>query len=688
MDDSQVTVGDKEFGDIQITVEEADGTRNTVYVGADDSRQANSLDTEQELIKLSANWLVGDHVLTAGYERETLDIFNIFVQHSRGGEFDFFDSSVGNPAACDALSAAQRYADTLLDDTDPTKIGCGLSGIDRFELGRPSRMYYGSAGVTNNRFDAAAVFSNTQNTLYLQDEIFVDHLGLTLVAGLRYEWWESDDRPAFNQAVTNASNGIRNDGNLDGIDLLMPRFGFTWDLRDDLSLRGGIGKYSGGNPNVWISNAWSNDGITNVQPGGRSGWDAGEFFDETGTFSWTLLPGSADSVQLIGQERPYRDVPQLIYDFVGSTTVNDASVEGVNLIDPNFRQPAEWKFALGGTYDLPWFDMTLDFDYLYTRGEDMAYYADISQEIDGTTAAGSPIYDYFGAGEDNLMLTNSSQNPKSSMISFVLSKDFDWGLDMKFGYAYVDAEDVSPMVASTASSNFSGGALLDVNNPAAANSNWTVPQRLTLSLYYSKALFGDNLTRIMLQGYANEGQPQSYVMESDVLEGDGFNDRHLLYVPNGPSDPNVVFQPFVAQGDVDPITGNVATRNISAFDQDAFFAFIQREGLAPGFHERNSINARWSTTWNLSIRQDVPLPGDLRGIVYLKVKNLGNLLNDDWGRVTDAQYFPVRVVDASRIDSQGRFVYASFSDRSLERVYVGPSLWEARIGFDIRFGSD
>jgi hypothetical protein len=663
MDDSQITVGDKEFGDVQITIEEADGTRNTVYLGADDSRQANSLDTEQELLKLSANWLVGDHVLTAGYERETLDIFNIFVQHSRGGEYDFFDSSRFNPAACDALSAEQRYADSQLPNGDPNKIGCGLSGIDRFELGRPSRMYYGSAGGTNNRFDAAAVFANTLNTAYIQDEIFLDNYGLTLVAGLRYEWWESDDRPAFNQAVTDASNGIRNDGNLDGIDILLPRFGFTWDIKDDLTLRGGLGKYTGGNPTVWLSNAWSNDGITNVQPGGNSGWNSQ--LRPEGFSSWTLLPGQPDSIDLIGSARPYRDVPEAIYDYVGATTAADASVESVNLIDPNFKQPAEWKFALGGTWDMPWGGFTLDVDYLYMRGENMAYYKDISQEIVGTTSAGSPIYDYYGDGEDNLMLTNSGQNPKSSMISFVLSKEFEWGLDMQLGYAYTDAEDVSPMVASTASSNFTGGSLLDINNPLAANSNWTVPHRLTLNLYYAKALFGDNLTRISLQGYTWEGQPQSYVMESDNLEGDGFSDRHLLYVPTGPNDPNVVYGP--------------------GFDQAAFFDFVNRQGLAPGFHERNSINARWSTIWNLSIRQDVPLPGDLRGIVYFKVKNLGNLLNDDWGRVTDAQYFPRRVVDAD-VNDEGQFVYNSFSDQSLERVDVNGSLWELRLGFDIRFG--
>ena len=40
---------------------------------------------------------------------------------------------------------------------------------------------------------------------------------------------------------------------------------FNWGVNDTLTLRGGAGLFSGGNPNVWVSNAWSNDGITNVQ---------------------------------------------------------------------------------------------------------------------------------------------------------------------------------------------------------------------------------------------------------------------------------------------------------------------------------------------------------------------------------------------------------------------------------------
>jgi hypothetical protein len=148
----------------------------------DDSRQANALNTESEFFKITGEYLLGDNLLTFGYERETLNVFNQFVQHSNGGEYDFFDDSATNSAACQALTAQGRF-------DDPS---CGLSGIDKFELGRPSRIYYGSGGGTNNAADAAASFENSLNTVYLQDEIYVPSYNLTVVAGLRYDWFESD----------------------------------------------------------------------------------------------------------------------------------------------------------------------------------------------------------------------------------------------------------------------------------------------------------------------------------------------------------------------------------------------------------------------------------------------------------------------------------------------------------------
>ena len=643
MNDSQVTVGPKDFADMQISVGGRDGV---VYLGADDSRQANKLGTEVDYLKLAANYLAGDHVITAGYDREDLEIFNIFVQHSNGGEYDYFDDSTGNDPACAALSAQDRFDDVL-------GLGCEMSGIDRFELGRPSRVYYGSGGGTNVATDAAANFSNALNSLYIQDEIFIDDMDLTIVAGLRYEWFESSDAPKFNQAFADANGGLRNDANIDGVDLIMPRLGFTWGVRDDLTLRGGVGLYSGGNPNVWISNAWSNDGLSNAQ------FRANNFGG-----GFTVLPGMADSTPLSGAGLPGFDVPQSLVDSVLAVSPADANDSFLALIDPDYEQPSEWKFALGGTWDMPWADLTLDFDYLHTEGNDPAFYVDLSQTIIGTTSAGSPIYD-FTNGNDNHMLTNGSGSPTSDMVSFVLAKEFDFGLSAQIGYAWTEGEDIMPMTSSTAFSNYDNVATLDINNPGVANSNWVVPQRLTVNLFYAHTFFGDSETRISLQGAAHEGQPQSYVMNGGDLEGDGFFGRHLLYVPTGPADPNVVFDP--------------------GFDQAAFFDFVAANGLAPGFTKRNDISTAWSTLWNLSVRQDIPLGELMRGTLFFKVRNLGNLLNDDWGKVTDAQFFSPEVVDAD-VNAGGQFVFNEFSDRSLERVYIGPSLWEIRFGIDINFG--
>jgi len=244
-------------------------------------------------------------------------------------------------------------------------------------------------------------------------------------------------------------------------------------------------------------------------------------------------------------------------DWVAGRTAADGATGRLVLIDPNYEQPSEWKFAIGGTWDMPWADMTLDFDYLHTKGNDPAFYVDLSQSVVGTTTAGSPIYQYTN-GSDNFMLTNANGSPKSDMLSFVLNKEFDFGLSAQFGYAWTQGEDVAPMTSSVAGSNFDNVALSDINNPGVGNSNWVAPQRFTLRLFYTHTFFGDSPTSISLYGWAHEGQPQSYVMNgynsvtrSGTLEGDGFFGRHLLYVPTGPTDPNVIFDPGFDQGDLE-----------------------------------------------------------------------------------------------------------------------------------------
>ncbi|MFT4721211.1 MAG: hypothetical protein ACI9SB_002388 [Candidatus Azotimanducaceae bacterium] len=635
MQDSQVTKGPKDFGDFQI---EVDG--NTIYLGADDSRQANALNTESDYFRGVATYLLGDHIITAGIESEELTIFNQFVQHARGGEWDFFDDAVGNSAACGALDASGRFADA----------SCGLSGIDKFELGRPSRVYYGSGGGTNNPADAAAQFSTTQLSAYIQDEYYMSDYGVTIVGGLRYDVFQSDDRPNFNQAFTTANNGLRNDANIDGLSILMPRLGVTWEARDDLTVRGGIGLFSGGNPNVWISNAFSNDGLTNVQRRRDNFDSADSVFDGT-------LP-------VVTGANPGFNVPQELFDTVANTTAANASDSFLVILDPNYEQPSELKVALGATYDLPWGGITADADYLHSRTRDAALYTDLSQTQIGTTSAGQPIYDNTN-GRNNYMLTNTSVTAKTDVLSLVLKKEFDFGLDLLVGYSYTDAEDISPMTSSTAGSNFDNLATNDPQNPTAGPSNYFVPHRFTMRAVYGADLISDLRTSVALYGQASEGQPQSYVMGSQDLEGNGRFGRHLLYVPTGPADANVVFE--------------------DGFDQAAFAEFVNREGLGSGFVGRNAQHAKWSYRLDLRVDQELPtfIEGT-KGRVFFKMYNLTNFLNDDWGQANDAQFFSVQMVNSS-VNAQGQYVFERFNNRSIEDIIETRSLWEARVGVQFNF---
>jgi len=653
MDDSQVTVGPKDIGDHQINL---NGFDNIIYLGADDSRQANKLFTDSNLLKLSAQFLAGDHVITAGYETEELEVFNIFVQHSRGGEWDYRDSSFGNnDPNCDPLTAQQRFDNTAVADSDGD-LGndvCEPNGIDHFELGRPHRVYYGSGGGTNDPNDAAANFVNTQNAFYIQDEIYFAEQDFTLTAGLRYEWIDSSDSPRFNSTLSSAI-GVRNDAGLDGVDILMPRIGFTWGYRDDLTLRGGLGLYSGGNPNVWLGNAWSRDGITNVQE------------LEVYAHALSIFDGG---IPLVSGAPLGGAVPQELFDRVAAVSGDMGTDTFNNLIDPDYEAPQEWKLAVGGTWDMPWGGITADIDLMFTQLEKGAIYVDMSQEhLPGNdTLAGQPIYTAIpGAGEGNLMLTNAKADGKGTVFSAVFQKDFDWGLDLMLGYARTDVEDASPMTSFTGESSFENLATNDINNPRAATGNYNVKSRVTLLASFAREFWGDNTTRFTLAGYYGSGQPSTYTMFSEDTLQVGESFRHLLYVPDGASDPNVIFDP--------------------GFDQTAFFDWVSRQRLKGGkFVGRNSQESKVNSRIDLRIDQEIPLGmDDLKARAFVKIYNFTNMLNSDWGRVYDAEFFSQDVVDVS-LDPSGAYVFEAFNDKGLSDLQEFDSVWEMRLGLEINF---
>lgn len=613
LDNRQLSLGGTDFGEVQISTgndHDGDGnsSRATVYLGADDSRHANKLYYETFNLKLAGRLQLQDHQLLFGYEHDTFDVFNMFVQEAEG-EYRF-------------------------------------DSIEDFEQGIASRVIYESAAGTNNPEDAAAEFSYDINTVYLQDEYTFANVDLTLVGGLRYDWYTSGDKPTENPEIE-ALYGFSNQHNMDGQDLLQPRLGFNWNIDGNLEVHGGIGLYSGGNPNVWISNNYSNNGVTQLEVSDSSGTPLSDM-------EWT------------GSGQPIYGVPQQLYDAVANA---ESGAGGVNLLDPDFEIPSVWKYAVGGSYQFE-NGYLVSADWLYSDYQDAAIVRDISRVQVGTAIDGRSIYDSANGRDQDFMLTNvDGDSGYSNVLSLGLSKSFDFGLDVALGYAYTDAEDVNPMTSSVAYSNYTNIATADPEDPGVATSNYAIPHRFTLKLDYVREFFSGYETRFSLFGSANQGRPYSYTFDSGFMFGDstGWVSRHLLYVPSGADDPNVVFG--------------------EDFDTEAFFAWVDSEDLdRGGITERNELNSDWWTKFDFRIDQELPgFRPDDRARAYFVVANLGNLLNDDWGVMHQTGFPRYQAAVSASVDDQGRYVFEEFLDPAGQTRVSEPSFWHARLGISYQF---
>ncbi|MBA6390812.1 TonB-dependent receptor [Colwellia sp. BRX10-3] len=617
---------DSGFGEVQI--ERINGA--SIYLGPDDSRQSNALNWESESLKFSGSYYLDNHTISGGYEFENLNVFNLFMQHTVG-EYRF-------------------------------------NGLDDFESGMADDIYYNNSAGTNNPDDAAANFEYATHAAYIQDEYVFDDVDLTIVFGLRYDWYTSDDKPRYNEIFSERYD-MRNDHTLDGKSLIQPRFGFNWRVEDNLEVRGGFGLYSGGNPNVWLSNSYSNDGITNIDTYRRDF----QLLNPDGTPIDGLFSGAGNPIYNPLQEQ------------VDEVTANDPSLgnePSVNAIDADFDIPSEWKYNLGFTYTTE-SEYIIQGDILYSQKKDSAIINALSWDNAGRTetADGRAVYDYVVVGQrDNgsdikrnfrksdLILTNAKEDGKSTTISIAVKKEFDFGLDASFGYAYNKSEDVSPMTSAVSFSNFTGFATTDAQNPGLATSNYETPHRFTFNLRYATEFVDNYRTTFTLFGSRTQGRPMSYAFDGMTVGATEFSSRrHLLYVPTGIDDPNVNFA--------------------DDFNHDEFNQFIDAEGLKRGETvKRNSHNASWHT--RLDFKIDQQLPGFYEGhkaSAYLVIKNLANMLNDDWGVKKTGNFTAQNVVDAD-LNSDGTYDFNEFIPSNAEETtFLTQSLWEVRIGVKYKF---
>ncbi len=531
------SVGGTEFGEMQIRTPSG----VTVYLGSDDSRQSNVLNYDQLDLSFRANYDLNDHSLFFGVDRQSLEVFNLFVQH--------------------------------------TQTEIRFNSVENFRNGLADRIYYNNA-PSQNPNDAAADWGYAINSVYGQDEWQVND-NLSVIAGLRYDWYTTSDLPTENPDFV-ADYGFSNAQNLDGEGLIQPRLAFTWDASDELQVRGGVGRYSGGNPNVWLSNNYSANNIDQVGAlarAGRGGQPAAgiDLFAQTYSGAEDGVPNFAGYA-----------IPDVVYNAVA--TGNGDNNE-LNYLDPDFKIPSDWKYSIGANWT-PDFNTgegifggvwSFQGDLLWSKGKDTAIVKRGDLVQNGTQVVnGVTVPVYTSPLMDTFVLTNSSVGNESFVASLGVTRDWNNGFKATLGYAYSDAKDVSPMTSSVAFSNYNTRAFIDPQEEVLATSNYNIKHRFSGSLSYTKDFWKDYDTKIFAFFQHSSGRPYSLVDKN----------------PN---------------------------------DYYGFTPYLEGAILLPGEKRNGRTGPSW-TKVDLKISQELPgFRAEDRAQVFMVIDNLTNLINDSWG---------------------------------------------------------
>lgn len=611
-------------------------TTGGVYFGTESSRQLNQIVTKEKQGKLTADYVLGDHTITAGLEDISTKYDNAFVQYTNG--YYLFANpttwAAGTPPT--GYTLKQPYAGHTLDEA-----------------------------IARWKYDSYAA---------LIQDTWKPTTSLTLLAGLRYDYPYIGERPpylpSFGAAGFTTVEGtpvIRNNTTNSGNATLAPRFGFTYDFhtKRKTQLRGGFGLFQGKNPAVWISNAYSNAGsVYNYSPSGAA-------------LTATVFNPDPKTQTPAGSSNPAPDV---------------------NITDPNFKQPSVWKSNIAVDHELPWGDLTFTAEYYYHQTEEALNTQFLNYKVatDGSStapdgrirygtaativssssaASGSPGRRRVSNFADVFYITNTNKG-ESKGVTLEVRRPMKNGWSWSASWTNGRATEVSPMTSSVAASNYQNRAVFNPNEDVESTSNTSIKNNIIVTLTRQFKIIPKAPTTVSVVYQGRSGHPYSWVFYGDA-NGDGYTFNDLLYVPTGPTDPNVAWA--------------------NAAERDAFFTFVESSSLKnyKGTHPgRNSEVSPWLNTVDLNFSQEIPIFKRVRAELYGSILNFANLIDKDWGIQEELPFSYRRAVAGATYNAAGNggkgvWNY-TFTTTTLNGVPVTVndtpvSRWQAQVGMRIKF---
>lgn len=578
-------------------------------------------------------WEYGSHSLKLDAAWTHNDAVNVFVQNALGN----------------------YYFDSVAD----------------FQAGRAGSVALGGS-TTGDLDDIAASFKYDQYTFGLQDSWdATDRLNVTV--GTRVDMYGMSGRPPLNTNFL-ARYGFPNTYQFSGKVVPQPRLGLTWKATDEIELRGGIGLFAGGTPDVFLGNSFSVPGVFNnaitinrLAAGGCN------------------VPAALCSAALDGISNG--SFAGAVTDYLRTNTASIANAN-TNAMTGDYHPASTWKSSLSVDYrpETDWMGRGWNFgaDLYYGFTNWAPIYTDLRLARIGTMPDGRPRYASTVAGNANTDLLLSNTRKGHSLVAVArANKHFDLGLDLGVSYTFQDVTDVNPMNGTTASGSYGQTAVIDPNSAAYGTSIYEIRNSLKFNVDFDHAFFGDYKTRFSLFGEKRSGLPYSLTMNdpnfvnshSTVFGVAGTSNRFLLYVPN-----------------VSSISADSLVSYDSAATFAAFQAFVQNNGLKQGaIVKKNTMRSPSYFKIDLHVDQEIPAPLVPTGRfkLFADIENVLNLIDKDWGSLRQVSFpYLASVVNVACAATAGtnctQYRYSSFQNPVLTNQQRF-SLWGIRVGARFEF---
>lgn len=652
----------------------------SLFFGPDAPRQANKFNSHTLTLQGTANYTAGAHNVKLDVDHYNSKLYNLFVFPNAAGPQGFY------------------YFDSVADFSSQTA----------------SELKYGNS-TTGNKNDGFVDWAYSINTIGFQDTWKIRPT-LTINAGLRYDRYTADNSIATNTNFV-ARYGFSNNATLDGRDKLQPRFGFNWAPAPTFKLVGGIGLFSGGLSDVFVSNNYSNSGAAINSTGAilngadirKSILNADGCIDNN--VSSTYDPGAAVCAALKNVNG--QTVPAAVQNYI-ATNLSSLSSALTNSLDPHFKLPAQWKYNLSATWKP---DLTnvgagdgwsIRADILFSDAQQAIRTVDLRAKpllVAGVTQFapdGRARYNASVGGNYDAQLTNTSKG-QARVFALGIQKSFQ-DFDLSASYTHQNVKDISGVLASsTVGSTYGGVATVDPNSGGAyGRSLFEVTDTVRLGFNYRHSFIKGFETRFGLSLESRSGAPYSITFTDGTASGAASgrvptfgsvlnNGEFLFYVPNFSLTP--VTNASTTQG----VTGSLTQYGNVIFADATTLSAVQNVINATNLTKyqgqivpKNSQTGPGYNKVDLHFSQQVPFFHNSHFTALFDVENFLNLLNSNWGSFKAfSDQSVVRVTcqtpQAGSAQTCPNYVYSAATTAANQKATIYPkfSLYAIRAG--VRF---